>query len=60
MLFITATQNYSVFRHALLILTNYDNLLVLLCVRVLMLYANLSFNRLNVGNGGISIYIAIN
>ena len=53
MLFITATQNYSVFRRALLILKNYDNLLVLLCVRVLMLYANLSFNRLNVGNGSI-------
>ena len=40
MLFITATQNYSVFRRALLILKYYDNLLVLLCVRVLMLYAN--------------------
>ena len=59
MLFITATQNYSVFRHALQILKHYDNLLVLLCVRELMLYANWSFNRLNVANGGI-FYIYFN
>ena len=59
MLFITATQNYSVFRHALQILKHYDNLLVLLCVRELMLYANQSFNRLNVANGGI-FYIYFN
>ena len=59
MLFITATQNYSVFRHALQILKHYDNLLVLLCVRELMLCANQSFNRLNVANGGI-FYIYFN